>query len=106
MDLDFKKAINPNTLLSEEEIAILRDPKDWRNYLTIFSIWAQIAFCFLIFSISPGVLTFLVAVLIIGTRQFALVIMMHDGAHNLISKNKTIFIKENVLKIYKNFKFR
>ena len=38
--------INPNTLLSEEEIAILRDSKDWRNYLAIFSIWAQIALGF------------------------------------------------------------
>ena len=44
--------INPNTLLSEEEIAILRDSKDWRNYLAIFSIWAQIALGFLIFSFS------------------------------------------------------
>ena len=82
--------INPNTLLSEEEIAILREPKDWRNYLAIFSIWAQIALGFFIFSFSPSILTFLIAALIIGTRQFALVIMMHDGAHNLISKNKKI----------------
>ena len=82
--------INPNTLLSEEEIAILRDSKDWRNYLAIVSIWVQIALGFLIFSFSPSILTFLVAALIIGTRQFALVVMMHDGAHNLISKNKKI----------------
>ena len=82
--------INPNTLLSEEEIAILRDSKDWRNYLAIFNIWAQIALGFIIFSFFPSVLTFLVAALIIGTRQFALVVMMHDGAHNLISKNKKI----------------
>ena len=82
--------INPNTLLSEEEIAILRDSKDWRNYLAIFSIWTQIALGFFIFSFSPSILTFLVAALIIGTRQFALVVMMHDGAHNLISKNKKI----------------
>ena len=82
--------INPNTLLSEEEIAILRDSKDWRNYLAIFSIWAQIALSFIIFSFYPSVVTFLIAALIIGTRQFALVVMMHDGAHNLISKNKKI----------------
>ena len=68
----------------------MRDFKDWRNYLAIASIWAQIALGFLIFSFSPSVLTFLVAALIIGTRQFALVVMMHDGAHNLISKNKKI----------------
>ena len=69
--------INPNTLLSEEEIAILRDSKDWRNYLAIVSIWVQIALGFLIFSFSPSVLTFLVAALIIGTRQFAPVSYTH-----------------------------
>ena len=46
--------INPNTLLSEEEIAILRDSKDWRNYLAIFNIWAQIALGFIIFSFLRG----------------------------------------------------
>ena len=82
--------INPNTLLLDEEIAILRDSKDWKNYLAILSIWAQITLGFVIFSVSPSLLTFIVAALIIGTRQFALVVMMHDCAHNLISKNKKI----------------
>ena len=50
--------INPNTLLSEEEIAILRDSKDWRNYLAIFNIWAQIALGFIIFSFFPFVTSF------------------------------------------------
>ena len=82
--------INPSNLLSEDEIAILRHSKDWKNYLAIFSIWSQIMFGFLIFSVWPGVISFFFAALIIGTRQFALVIMMHDGAHNLISKNKKL----------------
>ena len=81
--------INPNTLLSEEEIAILRDSKDWRNYLAIVVFGLKLLLVSY-FSFSPSALTFLVAALIIGTRQFALVVMMHDGAHNLISKNKKI----------------
>ena len=82
--------INPNTLLSSEEIALLRQSKDWKNYLAISSIWSQIALGFFIFAIWPSVFTFLISALIIGTRQFALVVLMHDGAHNLISKNKRV----------------
>ena len=54
------------------------------------SIWSQIVLGFIIFAIWPSLITFLISSLIIGTRQFALVILMHDGAHNLISKNKKI----------------
>ena len=82
--------INPNNLLSAEELASLRETKDWKNYLAILSIWSQIILGFIIFAIWPSLITFLISSLIIGTRQFALVIMMHDGAHNLISKNKKI----------------
>ena len=82
--------INPNNLLSAKEIASLRETKDWKNYLAILSIWSQIFLGFLIFATWPSIVTFLISSLIIGTRQFALVIMMHDGAHNLISKNKKI----------------
>ena len=82
--------INPNTLLSPEEIALLRQSKDWKNYLAILSIWTQIVLSFILFAIWPSVFTFLISTLIIGTRQFALVILMHDGAHNLISKNKKV----------------
>ena len=82
--------INPNNLLSAEELASLRETKDWKNYLAILSIWSQIILGFIIFAIWPSLITFLISSLIIGTRQFALVIMMHDGAHNLISKNNKI----------------
>ena len=82
--------INPNTLLSPEEIALLRQSKDWKNYLAILSIWTQIVLSFILFAFWPNVFTFLISTLIIGTRQFALVILMHDGAHNLISKNKKV----------------
>ena len=82
--------INPNTLLSPEEIALLRQSKDWKNYLAILSIWTQIVLGFILYAIWPSVFTFLISALIIGTRQFALVILMHDGAHNLISKNKKV----------------
>ena len=60
--------INPNNLLSAEELASLRETKDWKNYLAILSIWSQIVLAFLIFAIWPSLVTFLISSLIIGTR--------------------------------------
>ena len=82
--------ISPNTLLSKKEIIELKQSSDWKNYLAIFNIWFQIALGFLIYALWSNIFTLLISLLIIGTRQFALVILMHDGAHNLISKNKKI----------------
>ena len=45
--------INPNNLLSVEELASLRETKDWKNYLAILSIWSQIVLGFIIFEIWP-----------------------------------------------------
>ena len=56
--------INPNTLLSSEEIALLRQSKDWKNYLAILSIWTQIVLGFILFAIWPSVFTFLISALI------------------------------------------
>ena len=38
----------------------------------------------------PSVLTFLASVVIIGSRQFALAVLAHDGAHNLLFSNSKI----------------
>ena len=35
-----------NSLLSDQEIAILREKKDWITTMTIFSMWAQVLFAF------------------------------------------------------------
>ena len=48
--------INPNTLLSPEEIALLKQSKDWKNYLAILSIWTQIVLGFILYAIWPSVL--------------------------------------------------
>ncbi len=82
--------INPSLLLTSEEIVKLKKPKDWFNYFTVFSIWFQIAFSVFLYTLYPYWYVFVIAALLIGTRQFALVILMHDGAHNLINRNSLI----------------
>ena len=35
-----------NSLLSDQEIAILREKKDWKTTMTIISMWAQVFLAF------------------------------------------------------------
>jgi fatty acid desaturase len=43
-----------------------------------------------LFFFYPNVITFLVALVIIGSRQFALAVLAHDAAHNLLFANNKV----------------
>ena len=82
--------IKAGDLLSQEEMAVLRKLKSWLSVLTILSIWLQIAFAFVLFILYPSFIVFIISALIIGAKQFQLSILMHDGAHGLIFKDRKL----------------
>ena len=84
--MDFSKT-KPLDLLDKSQISELRQKKDFRNVLALSFDWGMMAFGFYIFYAYPSLITFLVAVIIIGSRQFALAVLAHDGAHNLLFSN-------------------
>ena len=59
-------------------------------YLSISSNWLQMSSAMALFFFYPNVLTFLVALVIIGSRQFALAVLAHDAAHNLLFSNNKV----------------
>ena len=83
------KDYKPLDLLSKEELKIIRKKRDWINVVSISLNWLQIFAAMALFFYFPNVLTFLLSVVAIGSRQFALAVLAHDGAHNLLfSKEK------------------
>jgi len=48
------------------------------------------AFGISLFYLYPNLLTFLISIVIIGSRQFALAVLAHDGAHHLLFDNDKI----------------
>ena len=84
------KDYKPLDLLSKEQLKEIREKKDWINVVSISLNWLQIIFSMALFFYFPNVLTFLLAVIIIGSRQFALAVLAHDGAHNLLFSNEKI----------------
>ena len=73
--------IKPNEILDEDQIKFLRTKDNVNGFFLIFHAWFVIFLCISIYSLFPNILTFLLAVILIGGRQLGLAILMHEGAH-------------------------
>jgi len=79
-----------SVLASEKQLKGLKKKKDWINVLSLISNWSQILIIMTIFTIFPSPITFILGLIVIGSRQFALAVLMHEGAHKLLFSNQTI----------------
>ena len=61
----------------------------WGLWLTLH-VWGTIILAGALFVIWPNVFTFIIAYFVIGSRQLGLAILMHDAAHGILFKNKTL----------------
>ena len=80
-------SVKPLEVISKEQYEEIKEKQDWRNVLSISSNWLQMSAAMALFFFYPNVITFLVALVIIGSRQFALAVLAHDAAHNLLFAN-------------------
>jgi fatty acid desaturase len=77
---------DPTEKFSPQEMAAVRSRSDVTGTLCILHAWIAIAACMALFALWPNPLTFLIAVVLIGSRQLGLAILMHDGAHGALMK--------------------
>ena len=82
--------IRPHDVFSNEEWAVLSKRQNWRGPLLVLHAWGLIALAMGVFAIWPNPLTFLIAVMITGSRQLGIAILMHEAAHGGLSKNRKI----------------
>ena len=83
-------SVKPLEVISKEQYEEIKEKQDWRNVLSISSNWLQMSAAMALFFFYPNVVTFLVALVIIGSRQFALAVLAHDAAHNLLFANNKV----------------
>src|ERR1043165_2401305 len=76
-------------LLAPAELAVLRERVEWKGIALILHAWAVIFGAIALVAFFPNPLTYIVAVVLIGSRQLGLAILMHDGAHGCLSRNAT-----------------
>jgi fatty acid desaturase len=74
-------AVTAGDLLSLEELRTLRETSTLRGVALVLHAWAVIAGGMMLYAAWPSVLTLLVAVAVIGSRQLGLAVLMHESAH-------------------------
>lgn len=75
----------PAEYFSPEELAQVRARSDVKGIFCVVHAWTVIAAAMALYAVWPNPLTFLVAVVVIGSRQLGLAILMHDAAHGVLT---------------------
>lgn len=76
--------VRPGDLLTPDQIRALTLRSDLAGWLTLIWTWTTIAAIFAMLAIWPNVVTFVIAVILLGGRQLALFIVAHDAAHRTL----------------------
>ena len=84
------ESLKPSDVLSNRQISELKKKKEWKNILSISSNWFQIVSALALFYYFPHWSVFLFSLIVVGSRQFALAVLAHEGAHNLLFSSRKI----------------
>ncbi len=79
--------IQARELVTEAELASLRERREWKGPALIAHAWLVIFGSMALVAVFPNPLTYVLAVMLIGSRQLGLAILMHDGAHGSLSRS-------------------
>jgi len=82
--------IDPKAVFSPEEWRRLTARSSLRGLWLVVHAWATIAAAMALVAVWPNPLTWLIAVMVVGTRQLGLAILMHEAAHGGLHANKKI----------------
>jgi fatty acid desaturase len=73
--------------LTSEEIRRFSARSDRWGVWLVFHCWAVIAAALALYAWAPNPLTFILAMMVIGSRQLGCAILMHEAAHRALFKN-------------------
>ncbi len=74
----------------QEELDRVLEMQDWRSWLSLGIDWALVAASMALVATRPNLLTIIIALFIIGTRQLGLTVLMHEAAHWTLFSNKRV----------------
>ena len=76
--------------ISNDELKTLMQKTDWKAFLEIADTWFWIAFAFALPALYPNVLTVIVSLFILGGKQLACAIIMHDCSHDSVFTSRKL----------------
>jgi fatty acid desaturase len=80
--------IDPKTIFTAGEWRHLTSRSSWRGMWLVAHAWGTIAAAIALVTLWPNPLTWLISVMIVGTRQLGLAILMHEAAHGGLHASK------------------
>src|SRR5262249_4541852 len=81
--------ITARALLAPDQLSALRERVEWKGFALILHAWTIILGSMALVAVYPNPLTCILAVMLIGSRQLGLAILMHEGAHRCLSRNES-----------------
>ena len=88
---------------TSDEIRPLARRSNLMGAFLVLHCFSTIALTIIVYSIWPNIFTFILAVMVIGSRQLGLAILMHDSAHRALFASD--FLNEKVLITRKKIKY-
>ncbi len=79
---------DPTTVFTPDEMASVRARSDIGGMFCVLHAWAVIGASMALYALWPNPLTFLAAVILIGSRQLGLAILMHETAHGVLFRTR------------------
>ncbi len=79
---------DPTKAFTPAEMADVRERSNLTGALCVAHAWIVIGCAMAVYALWPNPLTFVLAVLAIGSRQLGLAVLMHDAAHGVLMKNR------------------
>jgi len=84
------KNIKPSDILRGEESHILRQRSNGWGFWLVFHCWGVIAAAMALYVLFPNILSLLIGIILVGGRQLGLAILMHEGSHGLLFRNRKL----------------
>lgn len=85
--------IPASELITDAQLAEVRQRSPWRGIAMVAHAWITIYLAIALVALWPNPLTFVVAVMVIGSRQLGLAILMHDGAHGALHPDADVNLR-------------
>ncbi len=76
--------------LTPDHIRALAERSDAMGFWLVLHCWGVIAVAVWLFAIWPNIITGVFAIMLIGSRQLGLAILMHEAAHNALFKTRAL----------------
>lgn len=87
---DIDMAVKASDVLTKEEITDLHRRSDARGLLAVASCWAVIAGAFALTAWHPAWWTVLLSLVLLGSRQLGLAILMHEASHHSLFASRPL----------------